>query len=60
MRGALQAAARTDWRPIHPQMRAGRPSDGHAPMDVDSPRNGRDSHADLEGVGMRPPQGPPP
>eukprot|EP00959_Pyramimonas_sp_CCMP1952_P156837 3280093-Pyramimonas_sp.AAC.1 len=25
MRGALQAAARTEWRPIHPQMGQGTP-----------------------------------
>eukprot|EP00959_Pyramimonas_sp_CCMP1952_P300287 6281224-Pyramimonas_sp.AAC.1 len=42
------------------QVRAGRPSDGHAPMDVDNPRNGRDSHTDVEGAGTRPPQRPPP
>eukprot|EP00959_Pyramimonas_sp_CCMP1952_P131535 2750631-Pyramimonas_sp.AAC.1 len=29
-------------------------------MDVDTPRNDRDSHAGLEGVGARPPQRPPP
>eukprot|EP00959_Pyramimonas_sp_CCMP1952_P202745 4240384-Pyramimonas_sp.AAC.1 len=77
MRGALQAAARTDWRPVHPQMgqgtplenfvtdavirrldadsrgqdqvRSGRPREGHAPMDVDNPRSGGDSHAGSEG-----------
>eukprot|EP00959_Pyramimonas_sp_CCMP1952_P448611 9393359-Pyramimonas_sp.AAC.1 len=43
------------------QERSGRPSEGHAPMDVDNdPRNGRGSHAGLEGVGARPPQRPPP
>eukprot|EP00959_Pyramimonas_sp_CCMP1952_P461256 9481278-Pyramimonas_sp.AAC.1 len=29
-------------------------------MDVDNPRNDRDSHADVEGVGARPPQRSPP
>eukprot|EP00959_Pyramimonas_sp_CCMP1952_P168508 3521036-Pyramimonas_sp.AAC.1 len=42
------------------QVRAGRPSDGHSPMDVDNPCSDRASHTGGEGVGTRSPQRPPP